>query len=123
MKKGYSRAVEILKYTDSEANELMIGLLHMLILPFAMLELGNAWALLQIGAHLAGLFQLYCVLWNGNIKLRLLAVQLATVISIATVANYCLGGLMSGSNFGWVLVCVMSIWNLYRVNNEVIQRR
>ena len=37
-----------MKYTDSESNELMIGVLHMMILPFAMFELGAPWILLQI---------------------------------------------------------------------------
>lgn len=121
--KGYERAKQILKYTDSESNELMIGVLHMCILPFAMFELGSPWMLLQIGAHLAGIFQLYCVLWNGTLWMREIAVKIATVISIATVINYTLGGMMSGSHLGWVLVCVMSIWNLYRVTNESISKR
>ena len=30
-----------MKYTDSESNELMIGVLHCCILPFAMFELGK----------------------------------------------------------------------------------
>ena len=32
-KKGFERAKAIMKYTDSESNELMIGVLHMCILP------------------------------------------------------------------------------------------
>ena len=55
-KKGLERAKAIMKYTDSESNELMIGVLHMSILPFAMFELGKPWVLLQIAAHLAGAF-------------------------------------------------------------------
>ena len=42
-KKGLERAKAIMKYTDSESNELMIGVLHMSILPFAMFELGKPW--------------------------------------------------------------------------------
>ena len=39
---GLARAKYLLKYCDSESNELMIGVLHMCILPFAMFELGKA---------------------------------------------------------------------------------
>lgn len=113
----------IMNYSDSEPNEVMIGVLHMAILPFAMFELGKPWALLQFLAHAAGVFQLYCVLWDGRLKMRELAVKFATVISIATVVNYCIGGMMKGSHLGWLLVCIMSIWNLYRVSNESMSRK
>ena len=82
-KKGLARAKAIMKYTDSESNELMIGVLHMSILPFAMFELGSPWVLLQIAAHLAGGFQVYCALWDGRLFMRKLAVQIASIISIA----------------------------------------
>ena len=55
-KKGIERAKAIMKYCDSESNELMIGVLHMAILP-AMFELGRPWAVLQVAAHLAGAFR------------------------------------------------------------------
>lgn len=122
-KKGLERAKAIMKYTDSESNELMIGVLHMGILPFAMFELGKPWALLQIAAHLAGAFQVYCALWDGRLFMRKIAVQIASVISIATVANYTTAGMMHGSHLGWLLICAMSIWNLYRVSNEELYRK
>ncbi len=122
-KKGLERAKAIMKYTDSESNELMIGVLHMCILPFAMLELGNPWVLLQIAAHLAGIFQIYCALWDGRLFMRKIAVQIASVISIATVSNYTSAGMMQGSHLGWLLICAMSIWNLYRVTHEEIAKR
>ena len=122
-KKGFERAKAIMKYTDSESNELMIGVLHMMILPFAMFELGNPWVLLQFAAHCAGAFQVYCALWDGRLFMRKLAVQIASVISIATVANYTTAGMMQGSHLGWLLICAMSIWNLYRVSNEELYRR
>ena len=122
-KKGLERAKAIMKYTDSESNELMIGVLHMCILPFAMFELGKPWALLQIAAHLAGAFQVYCALWDGRLFMRKIAVQIASVISIATVANYTTAGMMKGSHLGWLLICAMSIWNLYRVSNEELYRK
>lgn len=122
-KKGLARAKAIMKYTDSESNELMIGVLHMLILPFAMFELGNPWVLLQIGAHLAGIFQVYCALWDGRLSMRKIAVQIASAISIMTVANYTMAGMMHGSHLGWLLICAMSIWNLYRVSNEEMWKK
>ena len=122
-KKGLERAKAILKYTDSESNELMIGVLHMAVLPFAMFELGKPWAALQIAAHLAGAFQVFCALWDGRLKMRKWAVQIACVISIATVANYTTAGMMKGSHLGWLLICAMSVWNLYRVTNEELYKR
>ena len=122
-KKGLARSKAIMKYTDSESNELMIGVLHMAILPFAMFELGNPWVLLQIGAHLAGIFQIYCALWDGRLFMRKIAVQIASAISIMTVANYTMAGMMHGSHLGWLLICAMSIWNLYRVSNEEMWKK
>lgn len=122
-KHGIARAKAIMQYCDSESNELMIGVLHMCILPFAMFELGKPWAVLQIAAHLAGAFQIYCALWDGRLSMRKLAVQIASVISIATVANYTTAGMMHGSHLGWLLICAMSIWNLYRVTNEQLYRK
>ena len=122
-KKGFERAKAIMKYTDSESNELMIGVLHMMILPFAMFELGKPWVFLQVAAHCAGAFQVYCALWDGRLFMRKLAVQIASIISIATVANYTTAGIMQGSHLGWILICAMSVWNLYRVSNEELYRR
>ena len=122
-KKGFERAKAIMKYTDSESNELMIGVLHMMILPFAMFELGKPWVFLQVAAHCAGAFQVYCALWDGRLFMRKLAVQIASIISVATVANYTTAGMMQGSHLGWLLICAMSIWNLYRVSNEELYRR
>jgi hypothetical protein len=122
-KKGFARAKAIMKYTDSESNELMIGVLHMMILPFAMFELGSPWVLLQIGAHMAGIFQVYCALWDGRLFMRKIAVQIASAISIMTVANYTTAGMMHGSHLGWLLICAMSIWNLYRVSHEEMWKK
>ena len=40
-KRGLKRAKQIFLYSDSEPNEVLIGILHMAILPFAMFELGG----------------------------------------------------------------------------------
>lgn len=116
--KGIARAKQILLYSDSEPNEILIGLLHCAILPFALFEIGTPWVPLQIGAHLAGAFQLWTVLYNGTLRLRCLATKIAALVSIATVVNYTLAGLMKGSNFGWLLILVFAVWNVSRVERE-----
>lgn len=123
MKKGYKRFNEIFLYSDSEPNEVLIGLLHAIILPFAMLELGNPLLFLQIAASLTGFFQLYAVLYNGRLTIRKIAVQLATLVAIATVLNYCLNGMMNGSHYGWLLILIFAVWNLIRVTREQIAKR
>ena len=123
MKKGIKRFNEIFLYSDSEPNEVLIGVLHALILPFAMMELGNPLLALQIAASMTGFFQLYAVLYNGSLKIRKIAVQLATLVAIATVLNYCLNGIMNGSHYGWLLILIFAVWNLIRVTKEEIARK
>lgn len=123
MSKGITKFKEIFLYSDSEPNEVLIGLLHFIILPFAMLELGNPLLLLQLLASFIGLFQLYSVLYNGSLKFRLIAVQLATMVAIGTVLNYTIAGLMHGSNFGWLLILVFAVWNLIRVTREHLLKK
>lgn len=118
MRHGLRQARSILLYSDSEPNEMLIGILHAGILPFAMFEIGTPWPGLQIGAHLVGVFQLWCVLYSGSLKHRKWAVQLATLVSIATVCNYTIAGMMHGSHLGWLLICIFAIWNLIRVTRE-----
>lgn len=120
MKKGFKKFKEIFLYSDSEPNEVLIGLLHAVILPFAMLEIGKPSMLLQVMASLVGFFQLYAVLWNGTLKIRKWAVQAATLVAIATVVNYAWAGMLQGSHFGWLLILVFAIWNLIRVTREEI---
>lgn len=122
-KKGLARAKEILIYSDSEPNEVLIGTLHCCILPFALFELGTPWIALQIGAHLAGGYQLYTVLYCGCINKRAVATKLAALISVATVVNYTLAGLMRGSNLGWLLILVFAVWNVSRVEREKLGKR
>ena len=119
---GIKRARQILQYSDSEPNELLIGLLHACILPFAMFELGNPWVCLQCAAHIVGVFQLWAVLWNGTLQVRSLATKVAALVSVATVVNYALGGLLKGSNFGWLLILVFALWNVARVEREKLAK-
>ena len=55
--------------------------------------------------------------------MRKIAVQIASLISIMTVANYTMAGMMHGSHLGWLLICGMSIWNLYRVSHEEMWKK
>ena len=118
MKKGISKFREIFLYSDSEPNEVLIGMLHAIILPFAMIEIGNPILLFQIAASLVGFFQLYAVLYNGTLRIRKYAVQLACLVAIATVVNYTMNGMMQGSHFGWLLILIFAVWNLVRVTRE-----
>lgn len=122
MKKGISKFKEIFLYSDSEPNEVLIGMLHAVILPFAMLEIGHPLIFLQVGASLVGFFQLYAVLYNGTLKIRKYAVQLACLVAIATVVNYTMSGMMQGSHFGWLLILVFAVWNLIRVTREELSK-
>ena len=121
-RRGLARAREILLFSDSEPNELLIGILHLVILPFAMFEIGEPWIFLQIGAHLAGAFQLWATLYSGKLIHRKMAVQVATLVSLCTCANYTLAGMMSGSHLGWLLILVFAIWNLIRVTREQLTK-
>lgn len=121
--KGWDKFKDIFLYSDSEPNEVLIGLLHALILPVAMLEMMEPNMLLQLGASAVGFFQLYAVLWNGKLKVRFMAVKLATLISISTVVNYCLAGMLHGSHFGWLLILVFAVWNLVRVAREYLAKQ
>ena len=122
MTKTLQKAREILLYSDSHCLELMFGMLHAFILPLAMFELGEPWVLLQIGAVFAGLFQLHSLLVRGCIHSRKKAVQMACIVSVATVMNFTLAGMMKGSHLGWALVLVMNLWNLVRLTRESLHR-
>ena len=119
---GFRRFKQIFLYSDSEPNEVLIGLLHALILPFAMLEMIDPNNFMQIGASFVGFFQLYAVLYNGKLRIRMIAVQLATLVAIMTVVNYAMAGMLHGSHFGWLLILIFAIWNLIRVTREHIHQ-
>ena len=87
-----------------------------------MLEMGDPSLVFQILASAVGFFQLYSVLYNGNLKIRKLAVQLATLVSIATCINYFMMDMLNGSHFGWLLILIFAIWNLIRVTRESLYK-
>jgi len=122
MIQGLKRFKEIFLYSDSEPIEVLIGMLHAIILPFAMIEIGSPILLFQLLVSAVGFFQLYAVLYNGTLRMRKWAVQAACLVSIATVVNYVMAGMMQGSHFGWLLILVFAIWNLIRVTREELTR-
>lgn len=116
--KGLARAIEIFKYSDSEPNEVFTGLLHLAILPAALYTemVKSPW--LCFFSMAVGAIQLYAVLYNGSLKLRSSAAKLAGVVAVATVLNYYLAGLLTGSRVGWFLVLIFAVWNIIRLDTQ-----
>ena len=123
MNKGLNRAKEIFLYSDSEPNEVLIALCHLIALPASILfEYENPMPLLCVGAISAGLFQMWAVLYSGSQKMRLYAVQLATVIALMTIENLWAAGLLEGSRLGWVIIGMFAGWNTIRVYQEKLKK-
>jgi len=121
--KGYKRFVELFWFSDSEPNEVLIAFCHILCLPAALIsEFDTPSILFILGAISAGSFQLWSVLWNGTLKMRLLAVQIAAAIAVMTVINLSMEGLMKGSRTGWIIIMLFAFWNAIRVFNEKLQK-
>ena len=119
MKKGLSKFKEIFWFSDSEPNEVLIAMCHLIALPASLIvEFEDKSSLLCFGAILAGAFQLWSVLWDGSLKMRLLAVQAATLIAITTVINLYMSDLLVGSRVGWIVIMIFAMWNTVRVFNE-----
>lgn len=123
MNKGLSKLKELFWYSDSEPNEVLIAFCHIIALPASLLvEFENPSILFILGSLAAGSFQLWAVLWCGELNMRLIAVQIATLIAIMTIINLSLAGLMSGSRVGWIIIGGFAIWNTIRVFNEKIAK-
>ena len=120
--KGLAKVKELFWYSDSEPNEVLIAFCHLVALPAALcVDFHNPSFLLIAGAIFTGSFQLYAVLWDGTLKMRLIAVQLATVVAIMTVINLFMGELLKGSNLGWAIILLFAIWNTVRVFKEKLE--
>lgn len=118
-KKGLNKLIDLFWYSDSEPNEVLIAFCHIFALPAALCVDFDNPSLLLIGAGiLAGSFQMWAVLWNGTLRMRLYAVQIAALIAIGTVENLFASGLMNGSRVGWAIIMVFAIWNTIRVFKE-----
>ena len=120
--KGLAKVKELFWYSDSEPNEVLIAFCHLVALPAALcVDFQNPSFLLIAGAIFTGAFQLYAVLWDGTLRMRLIAVQLATVVAIMTVINLFMGELLRGSNLGWAIILLFAIWNTVRVFKEKLE--
>ena len=114
---------ELFWYSDSEPNEVLISMCHLICLPAALIaEFKDPNLVFVIAAAMTGAFQLWAVVFKGCLKYRLLAVQLATIVAIMTVINLTLENLMSGSRLGWIIILVFAIWNTIRVFNEKLEK-
>jgi hypothetical protein len=119
--KGLAKLKELFWYSDSEPNEVLIALCHIIALPAALcVDFDNPSLPLIAGGILAGSFQLWAVVWNGTLKMRLLAVQIAALIALVTIENLWVENLLSGSRVGWVIIGLFAIWNTIRVFKEKI---
>ena len=121
--KGYKRVKEIFYYSDSEPNEVLIALCHIICLPASLIMEFHTpnWWLLLVGIF-SGAFQLYAVLFNCKLKMRLIAVQVACLIAFSTCINLMMAGLMKGSCTSWFLIFIFAVWNCVRVFLEMIEK-
>ena len=121
--KGYKKFKEIFYYSDSEPNEVLIALCHIICLPASLIMEFHTpnWWLLLVGIF-SGAFQLYAVLFNCKLKMRLIAVQVACLIAFSTCINLMMAGLMKGSRTGWFLIFIFAVWNCVRVFREMIEK-
>lgn len=116
------RIKQILFYSDSEPNEMLIGMCHMICLPAALIvEFHNPDLLLILLAIFSGIYQFYAVYINC-LKHRYYAVQFATTIAFATCYSLYSYGLLKGSRLGWCIIFVFAMWNTFRVMTEKISR-
>jgi hypothetical protein len=123
MKKAIEKAKSLFWYSDSEPNEILIAFCHIIALPASLfVEYDNPSPALIIGAIGAGAFQMWAVLFNGTLKMRLIAVQIATLIAVMTIVNLCMNSLRTGSRTGWIVIGIFAIWNTIRVFKEKIER-
>lgn len=123
MKRGLSKLKDLFWFSDSEPNEVLIAFCHIFALPAALcVDFDNPSLPLILGGILAGSFQMWAVLWNGTLRMRLYAVQIAALIAISTVENLIASGLMNGSRVGWGIICLFAIWNTIRVFKEKVNK-
>lgn len=119
MKRGWAKLKDLFWYSDSEPNEVLIAFCHIFALPAALcVDFENPSALLITTGILAGSFQMWAVLWNGTLRMRLYAVQIAALIALSTVENLWASGLLNGSRVGWAIIMLFAIWNTIRVFKE-----
>lgn len=122
-KKGLAKVKDLFWYSDSEPNEVLIAFCHIFALPAALcVDFANPSIPLILAGISAGCFQMWAVLWNGTLRMRLYAVQIAALIAIGTVENLFVGGLLNGSRIGWAIIMLFAIWNTIRVFKEKLEK-
>lgn len=122
-KKGLAKLKDLFWYSDSEPNEVLIAMCHIFALPAALcVDFDNPSIPLILGGVSAGLFQMWSVVWDGTLRMRLYAVQIAAVIAFMTVENLFVEGLLNGSRIGWAIIMVFAMWNTIRVYKEKIEK-
>lgn len=60
--------------------------------------------------------------WNGTLRMRLIAVQIAALVALMTVENLFVEGLLNGSRIGWAIIMAFAMWNTIRVFKEKNER-
>ena len=122
-KKGLAKVKDLFWYSDSEPNEVLIAFCHIFALPAALcVDFDNPSIPLILAGIAAGSFQMWAVLWNGTLRMRLYAVQIAALIAIGTVENLFVGGLLNGSRIGWAIIMLFAVWNTIRVFKEKVEK-
>ena len=122
-KKGIAKLKDLFWYSDSEPNEVLIAMCHIFALPAALcVDFDNPSIPLILGGVAAGLFQMWSVVWNGTLRMRLYAVQIAAIIAFMTVENLFVEGLLNGSRIGWAIIMVFAMWNTVRVFKEKVEK-
>ena len=122
-KKGLAKVKDLFWYSDSEPNEVLIAFCHIFALPAALcVDFDNPSIPLILGGIAAGVFQMWSVVWNGTLRMRLYAVQLAAVIAFMTVENLFVEGMLNGSRIGWAIIMMFAFWNTVRVFKEKMEK-
>lgn len=122
-KRGLSKIKDLFWYSDSEPNEVLIAFCHIFALPAALcVDFDNPSIPLILGGVAAGAFQMWSVVWDGTLRMRLYAVQIAAIIAFMTVENLFVEGLLNGSRIGWAIIMVFAMWNTVRVFKEKMEK-
>ena len=122
-KRGVAKVKDLFWYSDSEPNEVLIAFCHIFALPAALcVDFDNPSVPLILAGVSAGCFQMWAVLWNGTLRMRLYAVQIASLIAIGTVENLFVSGLLNGSRIGWAIIGFFAVWNTIRVFKEKLDK-
>jgi len=123
MIKGLSKLKNLFWYSDSEPSEITIAVFNLVALPCLIIrEFEEPSAVLIMLSLMCGVFQVWAVLWSDSLNYRLIAVQAASLLSVAVLVNLYMDDCLGSSNVTWLIVCVLTFWNTIRVFNEKIEK-